>query len=205
MSTPELGETAESILERIFAELDESRIADTIDVPVERAAMTFGLVAGSAYSHRQFHRIMGELARHLFLHGQRFPQDIPLDQAKGEAIRLLQHAYRDGGVDGYIAAYLDAQDPEFGIETVIARMIETFRAIKKQDYMDAVFSAHVLPRDWDARRRIVALLFELWSEVLPQYIADRAPDELADDIRGIVEIVLNQRSAARRIAMTDIS
>jgi hypothetical protein len=204
MSDTEYDEMAKSAINTILEKLDEDRIASEIDARVERAAMSFTLASESPCSHAEFHQIIGELACHLFHHGHRFPQDIPADRASAEAMLLVHYAYRDAAADGYVAdsyvaAYLDAQDPESGIQTVISRMIQAFRAIEKEEYVDSVFVTHVRARDWEIRCRIVALLQEEWRDVLPQSLVERAPAELADDIRGIVEVCLEGRNMARQI------
>lgn len=200
MSDLEHDEAAKSAIDAILEKLDEDRIASEIDARVERAALSFTLASESPCSHSDFHRIIGELASHLFRHGLRFAQEIPADRASAEALLLLHYAYRDAVADGYVAAYLDARDPESGIETVISRMIEAFRLIERQEYVDSVFVSHVRSRDWGTRCRIVALLQDEWRDFLPPSLVERAPAELGDDIRGIVEICLEGRNVARQLA-----
>ena len=144
-------ETAKRLIDEIIEKLDEDRITSEIDARVEHAALSFTLAAESPCSHGQFHKIIGELACHLFRHGHRFPQYLTADRASAEAILLIHHAYRDAASDGYVAACLDAQDPDSGIETVISRMIQAFRSIERQEYVESVFVTHIRSRDWQTR------------------------------------------------------
>ena len=127
---------ATEILNIVAGLLDERRIAQQIDAPINKALDEFNCPEDDDYSQERFTETTARFVAHVYesaLPGGRKPT---VSQARDEAAILLSQAYEGTHAGGYPGAILDAADASGpGIKLILARMTESIKKRAAASYV----------------------------------------------------------------------
>ena len=180
---------AARIIARLETLLDEEQIARHIDKPIDKAAAEFNGVHDSEYSWDRFQSVTAEFVRHLYEKALPSMRELPLAQARDEAIALLEPAYPGTYADGYYGALLDAADPcQSGLDLVLVRMAELAKTRQREMYVRYVAVRHIGGEDWGTKCAMAAVLIERCREYLPPELQNGPPDQWADHVGELLAI-----------------
>ena len=169
------GEEADSILDAVLSLLDEQRLKESIDLPIERALATFdwSIQAGDSSMEQEFLRTVAEFSTHMYKQGLPLPQTLSPAQATGEAIELLERTRAGLGGIGYDDALLDfIYRGKEGLEMVLAEMTATLKAMERQKYFRWIMASYLDHLEWKTKCSVVKALLARWCVFLPQGVAD---------------------------------
>ena len=165
-------------VERLISEENLQRVCD---VPISSALSTFEYDPTAEVTHKNFLEVTGRYVKHLFEHAWVPWHYLSIDQARAEAIMLLQHDYQGSFASGYDAAYLEACDPALGgVECVLARLNEALIAKARTRYIQWVFHSWIHVLEWPLRRDIARELLVRGRQLMPDSLSLVDPDRMAD-------------------------
>lgn len=179
--------TAEGVLDTLFDLLSPERIAEEVDVPIDRAENAFQMARGAPSTYSDFNRLISAFVRHLFRCGLRLPRNLSNRQALAEAINLLDTGYQNENARGYECAMLDAFDSNStGIGLVISQLTESIKAVEREKYTDWVFANIFSHLDWNSRKGIVAVYLKKYAKILPAELLDLDPARLINHLPNMI-------------------
>jgi len=188
-------------LEALLALLDERAIAERVDAPVDRALAGFRFTwsEDDAPSVRRLHGVAGRLVAQL--EGSTTADDPqtenPMDRDR--AVAWLE-AHRGPLGGGWAEAHLEVvEDPEAGINRVLAGLGEAVKAQRRQRYRRSICASRIETLDWDQKRELVAAILDRFGADLPPRLAACDPAALVDQIEPLLREILDIRSFLRSV------
>lgn len=195
---------AENALERILALLDETRVRNEIDEPIDAAVAAFGFEEEPSVSHRRFHQIVSGFVQHVYRHGVAPHQELSSAQASAEAIALLEGSYRGAQARGYDAALLDAVNPRHsGTDVVLAQLAEIIKDNERRKYTHWVFATSLGGLAWSDRCRVAEHLLNRLQPFLTPQLQRCIAAQLVDEIPALIVTHLSSDALLRH--MPDIT
>ena len=186
MMNSDVKARAREKVEIMSAKLDHTLIKSQFDGPIDDAARHFKHTTSLPMTHRAFHEVIAEFVVQIYdkgLNARWMLSGEPL----GHAIDLLEDYYQGSYGRGYIAATLDANDPEEGgVDAVLNRLAEIIKDAERLKYIQAVFIVNIDPTDWYLKCEIVRILLEYYRPFLPKHLLRCKPWELANTIPSIM-------------------
>jgi len=180
------------VIEQITALLDETRLAQAIDEPIDTATEAYCCHVGTPDSCRQFNDIISEFVFHVYKNAQACPRKLNRSQACDEAVDLLEQAYEGTHANGYHAALLDATDTsQGGMDVVLSRITDIIKSRLRQNYRRWVFAHCIDPGDWRAKCDIAAILLDRCSPLPPGKQGSYCAEQFVDHIPELFEAVLS--------------
>jgi len=189
---------AEQIVGEVLALLDEERMAACLDAPIDHALSTFAQNAETPLGHSGFLHAISQMVLHVFQESHLclfFPETL----ACGEAIHILELTYRGASPNGYESAYLEAMNPQQGIESVLSQMVEGLKALQRRKYVHWVFTTRIVSRDWKTRCQIVEAMKRQWQRVLPLRLLEVPSEELANEIPSLILIIREAQTILKQL------
>ena len=172
------------------------RLQRLIDDPIEKAAAKYDFDRDRPVDHQYFLKVVTGLVSHLHRSGLPIRTELSEEQARTEAVSLLEHHYQ--AIDGYDSAYLDASGPEpDGLAQVIARMTSFFIERSRQAYLNWVWTTRVEAEGWPVRLAMAEIIIKRWGAHLPPRLADRPPAQLVNYLPGLLKLWLNSDQAVQ--------
>lgn len=191
---------AAEILARVAGLLDERRIAQRIDAPIDKALDEFDCPEDDGYSHPRFIETAARFVAHLYetaLPGSRRPT---VSQARDEAVALLSRAYRGTHGDGLQGAIVDSADASGpGTKMVLARMAELIKNGRRQIHARWVESWFIDSADWPTKCAMASILLEHSREYLLPELRVCQPEQWAGDVYDLLELLLETDSRLKPI------
>ncbi len=173
--------TPVEIIDAMVGLLDDQRISNEIDAPIEEAARAFRWETEQCGSHCEFNRLIAGFVGHIYQTGLRLPRRLSKAEALAEAVFLLKKGYPDAHGDGYDEALLDASDVRLkGAERILSALVESIKAIERKKYMERVFLEHIDPLDWHFKVDVAALYQKRNEPFLPDELLNLSPYRLAN-------------------------
>jgi len=201
MTSSEEQQTAAIVIDEIMKRLDEQRLRQTIDDPLDAAASSFQLEEQPNVTPGLFHWVLGDFVAHVYESGLSLRQRLSPEQARAEAISLLNAAYQGVHGSGYETALIVAVDPALdGMALVLARLTETIKALERQKYTRWVFADALEPLDWRSRCRVAETLLDRLSPFLPPELLRCAAAQLADEIPALITKDLGTNAPFQRLS-----
>ena len=183
--------TPDEIIDMMVGLLDDQRISNEIDEPIDKAAQAFHWEAEQGGSHCEFNRLISGFVGHIFKTGLRLPRCLSKEEALAEAISLLKKGYPDAHGDGYDEALLDASDARLeGTERILSALVESIKAIERKKYMEWVFFEHIDPLNWNLKVDVAALYKNRNEPFLPDELLNLRPYRLANYLLDFVKSCL---------------
>ena len=187
-------------LERTFALLDETRVRNAIDEPIDAAATAFLFQEESPVSHRRFHQVIGDFVQHVYRQGIEPRQELSSAQASAEAIAILEEGYLGAQAHGYDAALLDAVNPKHdGIEVVLAQLAEIIKDNARRKYTHWAFVISLGSLAWSDRCRVTELLLDRLQPFLPPQLQCCVAAQLVDEIPALIATHLTCDALLRHV------
>jgi hypothetical protein len=172
---------AAQIIDLMTALLDENRLSQEIDEPIDAAVSKFPPEEESEFSSDRFHQAISKFVQAIYENALRYSRRLSASDAHDEAISLLESGYHGTFADGYDGAIRDASDPTHpGISLVLLRMAETIKARQRQAYRQWVISRYMNPADWCTQCAIADILINRYANWLPAEVRDGPPDRYTD-------------------------
>jgi len=191
---------ADNTLERILALLDEARVRNEIDEPIDAAVAAFE----SSASRRRFHQVISGFVQHIYRHGVEPHQELSSTQASAEAIALLERGYSGAQARGYDAALLDAVNPRHnGIEVILAQLAEIIKDNERRQYTHWVFASCLGRLAWSERCRVAGLLLDRLRPYLTPQLQRCVAAQVVDELPVLITTHLSSDALLRH--MPDIS
>ncbi len=188
MTSSDTTQTAQQVLNEILERLDEDRIRRAIDEPIEAAVRRFRYRWAPPSSARAFHEVTGDLVRRLYQRGRRLPRRLSPDEARAEAMSLLEQGYRRLSSRGYDGALADAVHQRLdGMNAVLLCLVEIIKSVERRAYVEWVFAGRLGRCDWPTRVEIVRLLTGRLAPCLPPELQACAPGQLVDLIPLLIQ------------------
>ena len=201
MMSSECAPSVEEILDRLIERLNEDRLREVIDEPLERAASTFAARLARPLTQEVFLRTLGEFAAHVYETGLGISQRLSADQARAEAVHLLDTHYQNEHAKGYYAALVDAMDPcQDGVCLVLASLKGIIRVKERQNYVNAAIAGAVDPLDWPAQCALTERLLERFRDSWPAALQQMAPSRLAGEWPALLFVQLDAAVMLQDIA-----
>ena len=186
---------AAEILGRVTDLLDERRIAQHIDERIDKALDEFDCPTDSGYSHRQFTETVARFLSHVHEVALPGSRKLTASQARDEALALLSHTYDGAFASGYLGAILDAADASSpGLVLVLARMAESIKRRRRQQYARWLRVRYIDSVDWPTKCAMAAVLIDRLQESLPPELRQCPPEQLADEVYDLLELHLTTGS-----------
>ena len=180
-------ESAEQIVERLLADLDEARLSRDIDHRIDRAVSGFPYDVVPVRSQAVFLRIAAKYVSHLYGCGLRVPQILTSAQARAEVIALLEQNYPGAYDVRYETALLDATSgDDRGLEFVLAQLADVIKSRERQKYVGWVLAKHLAGRSWATKCAIAEHILDRCSAFLPAQLRRCRPGQLADEIPKLI-------------------
>ena len=200
MSETDTREQARSIIAAIIANLDEDRIKQRIDEPVDAVVRRLPGHGGKTVASEMFHSVVAGLLQWIYTEGLNKPMQTT--DALRETLDLLDRHYQSPVYGrGYVAARLDACDPAHGgLADVMKSLAEIVKADERQKYVQGVFFRHMAGIDWDVRCQIVRLLLEQDVPFVPERLSGHPPGLITDEIAAVIHEHLQMDSILHGIA-----
>jgi hypothetical protein len=177
------------VIRILFEKLSEDHLLKTIDCPIRQATESFEIKRDS---ENEFIEIIGEFIRHIYQKGVMLKQDLTQQQAKSEAVMILEQGYQNLGSRGFDAAMLDTEsmNPE-QLETILMRIGEIIRFNQKEQYKKWIIAKYLNQLGWRKRCQIVETLLNQYQSYLPEDLRRSAPAEFADSIPELITTLMN--------------
>ncbi len=186
------------VLDEIADLLDEARLVERIDEPINQAARAFECPDGPGLSHRQFLDCAAEFIQYLY--AKAFPggRQLSRSEARDEAVALLETASGDAASSGYPVALFDATDPRGpGLPMVLLNLAELVKARHRNMYVNWVAATVIGSMDWQLKCDVTAVILERQGPYLPAYVQDRPAEQLAGYFLNLLAIELGSRHNPR--------
>lgn len=183
---------ARALIREMSVLLDEARISERIDEPVDSAVASFRFPDVPQYGHKPFHDLMTRFVRHLVAGMSSGGRDLPYDQAHDEAVSLIERLYDGEHGPGYSGAVADAADPEGrGMACVLLSLAERIKQHCRGLYRQWVAARYLSVVDWGTRCAAAEMLLQRCRHMLPAMVRDWPPERWADHVFVLVTVDLD--------------
>ena len=178
--------------------LSEDALQQSCDEPVNAAASSFKRPESDRPTYEFFLDTIGSFISNVYAHGWNPRQVLSPDQAKAEAISLLQQYYQGQSAFGFEAAQLDALDPTFnGMEFVIAQITQILVTKTRKKHIRWILHTRLNSLDWSKRRLIAAELLRRWQTMAPDNMGRANSAQMADHC---ADLIMAQLSADAQVS-----
>jgi len=186
MTSSELTATANERIERILSEINESRLKQLFDDPIDRVLEEFHCKWNDPIDHHQFNQIVAEFVEQVYAVALKKVLEGPT--AESVAIELLDNHYQGLYATGYTAALMDVNDRDNGgIHVVLAGLAEAIKMIHRQAYIRRVFSYHMYINNWTLQHKITEILLRRYRPYLPESLKNVHPAQVVSQIPAIIQ------------------
>ena len=183
---------AAELLERVVDLLDEGRVAQLIDEPIDKALDEFIYAENTGHTPRSLLETTARFIAHVYEAALPGVRKLTTGQARDEAVALLSRAYKGTHGDGLGRARVDATDasgPE--MESVLAQLAESIKNERRQMYARWVQSWYIDSADWPTKCAMAAILLEQCREYLPAELRRCTPEQWAGGIFDLLDTDLS--------------
>jgi len=193
MNSEDIDERAAQALDAICDRLRAEKLAQLIDVPVDRALRGFRFVDRGSFSPSHFHQVVGGLVEHVFLAVPKSGQFVDSSVMRSCAVSFIESAYQsvhESGYDGALCDILQPPEPGMeGIDIVLHNLADILKAWWRAQYMDWVYARYIDPLDHELQRAIVRLVLRRHHNVISDDLLNIPVFELADQLRKLLDAV----------------
>jgi hypothetical protein len=193
------------IIEQIFKLTDEEYLYQFIDQRIEEAAVEFEFDRNAPRTHQAFIGIIGDFVHHIYEDGLCIPQTLSVTQARTEAMVILEEYYIGPHARGYYAAFLDTSNSKLdGHKFILSQIAEIIKALARERHLKWVYFSRITSLDWLTRCQIAEMLLTQWRPFLPLNIRQCPPDQLADHLPVLINLLRSTDNKVNKMLNTDI-
>jgi hypothetical protein len=157
-SSETLRRKAEQLIDTLYPELSEARLAADVDRPIDAAVLRFRFCWPRPFSPERFQRVTAAFVAHVYRRGLACPQQLDPRQARDEAMAILERDYRDEDGTGYEAALLLAAHSDDGMDQVLIRIAESIKVRCRNACITGAYARHLPPFDDQLRCAVASIL-----------------------------------------------
>jgi len=189
---------AEKVLDSIFKQLNEDRIRQLIDEPIDAVLDNFTSSLRQSGQSRTPSEVFSEFVRCVYADGLGAKWHIV--NAEATSLSLLEGHYQGLWSDGYCAAVLDATNSNMaGLDFALAQLAEIIKTKERQEYVQAVFARQIDPCDWYLRCEIVKVLLDRYGLLLSPALGECPPSQLVDQIPALTIAIISSHTTSVKI------
>ncbi|MHC4165381.1 MAG: hypothetical protein ACYSWQ_00285 [Planctomycetota bacterium] len=189
---------AERVLDSIFRQLNEDRIRQLIDGPIDAVLDDFTSSLQQSGQNRTPSDVFSEFVRCVYADGLGAKWHIV--NAEATSLSLLEDHYQGLWSDGYCAAALDATNSSLaGLDFVLAQLSEIIKTKERQEYVQAVFARQIDPCDWYLRCEIAEVLLDRYGPLLSPALLECPPSQLVDEIPALTIAIISSHTTTTKI------
>jgi len=175
-------ENWEEFVNVVMELVSEEHMQKAIDAPLQAAAATFDVrgKCTSSVSHLGFADAAADFVSLLYQNGLSCPIYLDREQARAEAVFILDHTYRGEYADGFEGALMDVRSKgDAGLEAVLSHIFGVISSTLRDRHIKAVMTTRVQFLPWEKRQSLAAFLLEHCNWDNP-HLRQCAPWQLAD-------------------------
>ena len=177
---------AAALIREVFEKTGEEYLQLRIDEPIARAAASFEFDRHLPVTHQTFTQVIADFVRHVYEQGLWRKQKLTVREARAEAVAILEEGYQTSRDRGYYAAFLDALNPDLGLEYVLGQMATHIIAVARAKHVRWVCASRMELSDWTTRCLIAEILLEHWKPFLPENICECSPAQFAYHLSELI-------------------
>ncbi len=170
----------------IFDWLQEERIVQEIDYPIDEATAYFMNHDKSPATKNNLLEMAGGFLQFLYAYGIRPHQQLSKDQACCEVFHLLDHHYQGMAGSGYVAAILDWR--QSGKELVLPQIAEILKSEMRSKYVHWVYARYLIPLDIPTQSQMAEFLFQQYRSFLPEEMLRSSPIQWISYLPSLIQI-----------------
>ncbi len=188
-SSEETQQRAHQIIDELTSLLDEGRLGQQIDTPIDRATVEYECPDDTGYSAEEFHNRVADFVEQLYRRALPGGRRLADWQAHDEAVALLEQCYEGVRANGYHAAVVDAADPnQPGLPAVLIRLAESIKARQREIHSRWVVTRVLGAADWRTQCAVAAILIDrVWID-MPSSPIRLSPAQMATS-EGVLELL----------------
>lgn len=206
MSSDRWRQRAVHVVAALRAQLDQRRIAEDIDQPIDHALATFRFDWQIPTSISQFHGVSGALVAHVYAHGLIAGRVLSPTQAAAEALELLEIGYQGTHAPGYDGAVLDALTPRgSGIDAVLARLAEIVKVRQRHRHRQRTLIRYLDPLNWPLRCAVVDVIVKERCAAGDTTLAAQPPARFVDHIPDLLDSALHAETMLDQLVAAALS
>ena len=179
----------QEVIRILFEKLSEDHLLKTIDHPIQQATESFEI---KKRTEKEFISIIGEFVRHIYQTGLMVKQDLTKQQAKSEAVMILEQGYQNLGARGFDAALFDVKSINTEkLENMFMQIAEIIRFNQRERYKKWIIAKYLNQFGWRKRCRIVETLLNQYQSYLPEDLHQSIPAEFVNHIPELIITLMN--------------
>jgi len=186
MTESDLTTRANEKIDRIISEIDETRLKQLFDDPIDAMLEQFNYRPKYPVGYRQFNRIIARFVEKVYTDALKKLWEGP--DTLTVAIEFLEEHYQGLYANGYAAALMDINDSgNGGIYVVLAGLAQAIKAVHQRAYVQHIFAFNIPPNDWPLQHKIAGVLLERYHSHLPPSLKNAAPAQVISQIPAIIQ------------------
>jgi len=198
----ETQQWAHQIIHELVSRLDDGRLAQQIDAPIDRATAEYECPPETTYSADEFHNRVADFVRYLYRRALPAGRRLSDGQAHDEAIALLQQCYEGVRDNGYDAAAMDAADPSLpGLPAVLIRLAESVKARQREMAARCIVTRVLGAAGWQTRCAVAAILIDRVFKGVPSPPVRPLPAQMAT-AEGVLDLLRLDQETSGQLAGT---
>ena len=173
--------------------LRAEHVTNTVDRPIDEALGPFVLNPESYASRDAFLDTLAQCVQLVYAQGLLVPRKLTEEQAKTEALHLVESSYQSpNGARGFSAALVRVQihGPE-GVKEILDDVLTSIIGSERQKYVSWVLGKYVQALDWHEKCLMVKVIFEGFGDFFDSAITGSPPERFADCCQDLVLTIVN--------------
>lgn len=187
MRVSEIPREEDMVVETILELLCADSIAINVEYPIDKATAEFEIQNEETITPDLFREVIAKFVRHIY-YASRFPRQLTLLEALGEAIHLLNRYAESDGPDRYgstLAIVLCRGREE--LERVVLQLSEIIKDAERRKYRQWVFTRHFRCLPWENRCRIISSYLDSLSPDLIAAFQELQPEQLVECFEDLIQ------------------
>jgi len=181
----------DKILGEVLEQIGEEYLCLRIDEPIEKAVASFEFDREAPVTHKAFTQVTKDFVRHVYQKALGGWAKMSEREALSESVAILEEGYQTIHGQGYFTAYLDASNPRlYGLAGVLNRMARYLIAMERTRHIRWVCASQIELSDWPTRCLIAETLLNRWGPSLPENLRACSPAQLANNLSGLINLVV---------------
>ena len=190
---------ARHVLHRLLNLLDDTRLKQAIDEPIDAAVAQFVLPEASSLSPARFNDLVTGFMQHIYTNGVRFSRKLSSAEAFSEAFHILNSLYGGQPALGYdIAAALAEQAGSEAARDILASVAGAVKQRERALLRHWAYTTEVHSLSWEAKCELARACLEHSAGCIRKSLTAADSAELAEDVVDLVELHLAANQAVQQ-------
>lgn len=198
LKRPSSDKEYDLLLDFLFQELDEKKIANTITIPIHNARMDFTYNKVIIDDYNEFLDLVSAFYTYMLVSTEKSHRPIQAAFTAPEAIHLLKRAFQSQ--EGVEIAFKEAQKGiQGGVRFVLDQMANQLIREKKEEHIEYVLAEILDPTVWPDHVKLGEAILRRFYHLLPPEIQDMRPEDVALEYNKIIRYLLQVIDQVRKI------